>query len=251
MKLNINKKISAVIITKNEEVNIERCLKSIQWVDEIIIADSGSTDKTLEICQNHNCRIIETEWLGFGRTRILAVNAASHDWILSIDADEEVTDCLQNKIKNILTNPDYNGYRIKRSSYYLGKLIRFCGWNHDYQLRLFNRNFGNYNKNIVHESVLFKGEIGKIDQPLLHYTYPTIQSHILRMDNYSDLGAEQARLRGKTTTVCGAVVRGFLKFFKMYILQLGLLDGKIGFLLSYNSAFGVYLKYLKLWEKSR
>ena len=246
-----NQKISAVIITKNEEANIERCLKSIQWVDEIIIVDSGSTDKTLEICKNHNCRIIETEWLGFGRTKILAVNTATYNWILSIDADEQVTDPLKKEIQNILVNPVYNGFRIKRNSFYLGKLIRFCGWNHDYQLRLFNRNFGNYNKKIVHESVKLTGEVGKIDQPLLHYTYPTIQSHILRMNKYSELGAEQALIKGKSTNLFGAVVRGLLKFIKMYLLQLGFLDGKIGFLLSYNSSFGVYLKYLKLWEKTR
>ncbi len=243
--------LSVTIITLNEEKNIERCLKSVLWADEILIVDSGSTDKTLEICKKYNCKIIQTEWLGFGPTKKLAVKFAAHDWILCIDADEQVTEELKQRIGQILANPQAVGYRIKRKSFYLGKMINHCGWDRDFPLELFNRQFGNFNDKLVHEFVVLSGEVKKIKQPLLHYTYPSIASHIKKMDKYSQLGAESAAQKGKSATISGAIIRGIIKFIKMYFLQLGFLDGKIGFVLCYNSAFGTYLKYLKLWEKNR
>ncbi|MCU0645391.1 MAG: glycosyltransferase family 2 protein [bacterium] len=244
-------KLSVTIITKNEEHNIERCLKSVQWADEIVVVDDGSTDRTPEICQQFTPKVIHSDWLGFGLLKQLAVNSAIHDWIFSIDSDEEVSEPLKEKIMTILENPQLNGFRIKRESFYLGKKIRHCGWERDYQLRLFNRKFGNFNDKPVHESVSISGEVGKIEEPLYHYTYPTVQSHIEKMNRYSDLGLELLVNRQKRASIGGAVMRGLAKFFKMYILQRGFLDGKIGFVLCYNSAFGVYLKYLKLWEKNR
>jgi len=243
--------ISVVIITKDEEKNIERCLKSVLWTDEIVVVDNGSTDSTPEICRKYHCRIIESEWLGFGPLKQLAVNSAVHDWIFSIDSDEEVSEALKNKILNILKNPQLNGYRIKRESFYLGKKIRYCGWDRDYQLRLFNRKFGNFNDRVVHESVSITGEVGRIEEPISHYTYPTIHSHIDKMDRYTELGLDSLIEKGKSSSIFSAVLRGIVKFIKMYFFQRGFLDGKIGFVLCYNSAFGVYLKYLKIWEKNR
>jgi len=243
--------ISVVIITKNEEPVIERCLQSVQWADEIVVVDNGSTDQTPQICRQYGCKVVESEWLGFGLTKQLAVNSATHNWIFSIDSDEVMSEELKDRILKILTEPDQKGYRIKRISYYLGKRIKHCGWDRDYQLRLFNRNFGNFNDRIVHESVHIASDVGKIEEPLFHYTYPTIRSHIAKMNRYSELGAEQLFRKGKSASLGGAVIRGAVKFLKMYLLQRGFLDGRIGFLLSWNSALGVYLKYVKLWEKSR
>ena len=143
-------KVTAAIITKNEENNIERCLKSLDWVDEILVLDSGSTDKTLEICAKYKTKIVETEWLGFGRTKKAAVETASNNWVLSIDADEEVSKELQIRIKEILKQPIMNGYKIKRHSYFLGKRIKYCGWSSDYPVRLFDRTKGNFNNREVH-----------------------------------------------------------------------------------------------------
>ena len=243
--------LSVTIITLNEEKNIERCLKSVAWADEIVVVDSGSSDDTINICQRFGCKIIQTTWLGYGPTKKQAVESATNDWILSIDADEEVTDELRVKIRTILENPHSQGYRIKRKSFYLGQVVQHCGWDRDYPLRLFNRRYGNFNDKQIHESVEITGQISQIEEPLLHYTYPTLSSHILRLDKYSELGAAAAFQKGKTVSIIGAVMRGLLKFIKMYFLQLGFLDGKIGFVLAYNSAFGVYLKYIKLWEKNR
>lgn len=244
-------KLSVTIITKNEEKNIKRCLDSVSWADEIVVVDSGSTDRTLEICRQQNCRIIETKWLGFGPTKKLAVDSASFQWIFSIDADEEMTSQLRDRVKTILQNPDADGYRIKRDSFYLDRIIKHCGWDRDYPLRLFNKNRGNFNDKIIHESVRINGTVNRIKEPLRHYTYPSFESHIQRMNRYSSLGAEKAQKDGKKATMVGAIFRGSFKFLKMYFLQRGFLDGKLGFILSWNSAFGVYLKYLKLWEMNR
>ncbi len=244
-------KLSVTIITKNEEHNIKRCLKSVQWADEIVVVDDGSTDRTPEICQQYTSKVIHSDWLGFGPLKQLAVNSATNDWIFSIDSDEEVSEALRLKIQSILKNPEHDGYRIKRISFYLGMRIRFCGWQRDYPLRLFHRKHGNFNDKVVHESVRITGEVGKIEAPILHYTYPTVQSHVERMNRYSELGLEKLVTSKKTSSIAGAVVRGIAKFIKMYVLQLGFFDGRVGFVLCYNSAFGVYLKYMKLWEKQR
>lgn len=242
-------KFSAVIITKNEEKNIERCLKSVQWADEIVVVDSGSTDRTLEICREYGCSALYTEWMGFGRTKKFAVDSANFDWIFSIDADEVVTLELKDKIITILSNqPKYAGYRVKRKSFYLNKLIEYSGWHHDYPLRLFNRKFGNYNDKIVHESVDINGEVGKIEEHLLHYTYPNLSSHIQKIDQYTSLGAQQLFQKEKKSSISKAILRGNMKFFKMYFLQTGFLDGKEGLILAFISSFGIILKYLKLRE---
>ena len=242
-------KLSAVIITLNEEDNIERCLRSLDWVDEIVVVDSGSTDRTVELCKAHGARVIKTEWQGFGPTKHFAVEQATYDWILSIDADEQVTPELQEKIKSLLQKPDpRTAFRIKRRSFYLGRPIRYSGWQKDFPLRLFNRKFGNFNDKSVHESVVFDGRVEYIGEVLNHYTYPTISSHILKMDRYTNLSAQE---QTGGATIASALFKAGFKFFKMYLLKLGILDGKTGFLLCFNSSFGIYLKYIKRWEKKR
>jgi glycosyltransferase involved in cell wall biosynthesis len=242
-------KLSAVIITLNEEKNIERCLKSLTWADEILVVDSGSTDRTLEICKRYGAKVVQTEWRGFGRTKQFAVEQAGHEWILSIDADEEVTTALRERIRNILQHPDPAiAYRIKRQAFYLGKAVKYSGWQNDFPLRLFNRKNGNFNDKPVHESVQFKGQVQRLYEPLNHYTYPTISSHIRKMDRYTNLSAAGSE---RKSTIGGSLVRALFRFFKMYIIKGGFLDGRIGFVLCFNSAFGIYLKYIKLWEKTR
>ena len=241
-------KISTVIITKNEEANIVRCLKSISWVDEIVVVDSYSQDNTVEICRKYNCKVIQNKWMGFGKNKKLAVEQASNSWILSIDADEEVTEALKLMIEKILEDPKFNGYNIKRTSFYLGKKIKYCGWNRDFPLRLFNKKFGNFNEKEVHESVKIIGEKRQIESPLFHYTYPTINSHIRKMNLYSELSAAELINKGKHYSILSSVIFGIAKFVNMYFIKLGILDGKVGFILCYNSAFGIYLKYVKTWR---
>ena len=244
-------KLSVCIITKNEEDNIGRCLDSIKWADEILVMDTGSDDLTVQICQEYSCKIVEIPWRGFGPSKKALTDMTSNNWVLSVDADEVISDELTVRIKDILSQPDLAGYRIKRRSYYLGELINHCGWNRDYPLRLFNKKHGTFNEKEVHESVQLDGKIARIQEPILHFTYPTLHSHIRKMAFYAELSAGRKLREGKGSGIVRAVVLGVLKFIKMYFLQLGFLDGEIGFLLCFNSAYGVYLKYMILWEKTR
>ena len=238
-------KLSAVIITKNEESNIKRCLESLEFADEILVVDSGSTDRTIDICKDFNCKVIITDWKGFGLTKKYAVDNASFDWILSIDADEVVSMELKTEIGILLESPPDKAFGIKRKSYYLGNPINYCGWDKDYPLRLFNRKYGNFNDKIVHESVIVKCKREKIEAPLFHYTYPTIESHINKINRYSDLSAEELIKKNKHYSVISSVFFGINKFLKMYLLKRGFLDGMPGLILCINSAYGVYLKYIK------
>ncbi|MBI9072008.1 MAG: glycosyltransferase family 2 protein [Melioribacteraceae bacterium] len=245
------KNLSAVIITKNEETNIGRCLESIKdLVSEIVIVDSNSTDKTIEICKSYGCNISQIEWKGFGLAKKFAVDSASSDWVFSIDADEEVTPELAREIEVVMGNPKYNIYKIKRNSFFLGKKIKHCGWDNDYPKRLFNRKFGNFNYAIVHETIIINGERGTIEAPLNHFSYPTIKLHMEKMNLYSELGAEEYFNEGRKTTLISALLNGLFKFIKMYFIKLGFLDGVHGFILSVNSAYGIFLKYIKLWDKT-
>lgn len=247
----MSEKLSVVIITKNEERNIRRCLESVRWADEIVVMDSGSTDETLSICREYGCRVVETEWFGFGRTKQLAVKKASNDWILSIDADEVVSPGLAERIREILSEKiEKCGFKIKEITFYIGKRIKHSGWNREYHLRLFNRKYGSYNSRDVHESVEIRGETGRIEEEIMHYSYHTISDHLRKIDNYTTLGAEQLFDQGKKSSVFKAILRAKFRFIKMYFIHMGFLDGKEGLILAFNSAFYVYLKYIKLWEKN-
>jgi glycosyltransferase involved in cell wall biosynthesis len=242
-------KLSVAIITKNEEKNIGRCLESVKWADEIVVVDSGSTDSTMEICKKYHCKIFQSPWLGFSRTKQIAVDYCTNEWVLVIDADEEITPNLKVKILDTIKSPGFSGYRIKRRSFYLGQLIQHCGWNKDYPLRLFEKAKGKFDNKIVHESIeMSYGKTGTIEEVMLHYTYPDLHSHLSKIDAYTSLGAAELFEQGESSSISKAVMRGIFKFIKMYFLQLGLFDGKTGFVLCINSAYGVCLKYLKLWE---
>ncbi len=248
----VMEKISVTIITKNEENNIARCLKSVNWADEIVIVDSGSVDNTLEICKTFKCSIHSIKWLGFGKTKQFAVDQTSHEWVFSIDADEEVTPELKASIQKVLKdNPSLSGFRIHRRSFYVDKWIKHSGWDKDAPLRLFRKSRGGFNSKEVHESIEVKGKIDKLNGIMLHYTYPTVSSHVEKLDRYSELNVTKQYRAGKSYSVGKAVSRGLAKFIKMYCIQKGFLDGQTGFVLALNSAFGVYLKYIKLWEKAK
>ncbi|RKY50912.1 MAG: glycosyltransferase family 2 protein [Candidatus Neomarinimicrobiota bacterium] len=244
--------LSAALIVKNEEKNIRRCLESIRWIRDIVVYDSGSTDKTPDICRAYGCRLFEGEWLGFGPAKQFAVSQTLHDWVLVIDADEEVSPELKEEILAVIENPVFDGYRIRRLSYYLGRLIRHSGWNRDDTLRLFHKERGHFNDKQVHESVqILSGSIGKIESPLYHYTYPDINTHLRKISHYTDLAAESAVRQGKRSVLFLAFIKADFKFFKMYFLQAGFLDGWEGLILASVSAFGVFLKYVKISRLSR
>ncbi len=243
--------ISAVIITKNEARNIAKCLDSLSFANEIVVLDTGSEDDTLDICRKRGCKVFCTTWEGFGKAKKKAVELASNDWILSIDADEVLSSELQEEIRALADLGFTNrAFRLKRRSFYLGRMIRFCGWQKDAPLRLFNRLHGTFNEKEVHESVITPVPKIVLLNYMLHYTYPTLESHFSKMRLYGELGAKTERGRGKISDPVSPYLRAGLKFVKMYFIKLGFLDGYHGFLLCKNSAWGIWYKYHLLWKQS-
>jgi glycosyltransferase involved in cell wall biosynthesis len=248
----MRRKISAAIITKDEEKNIERCLKSLGWVDEIVVVDSGSTDRTLEICEGYRCRVIQSEWLGFGPTKQLAVDSVSNDWVLSIDADEEVTPELAEEIREIISQDDIKeAYKIRWLSMYLGKWIKHSGWNKQYKPKLFNRTKGRFTDALAHETVRIDGEVGRLKHPLRHYTYPDLATVKSKLKSQAEWGAQVLDQKGRRPSRLDAYTHSIWAFLRTYVFSAGFLDGTVGFILAKNRAYGVYLKYLKHWERHR
>ena len=244
----MRQKLSVTIITKNEEAAIVACLESIAWADEIIVVDSGSTDKTIEICKAHGAKAhIANEWPGFGPQKNLALSLASHDWVLSIDADERVSSNLRDEIQQVLSlNLQNTAFRIPRSSSYCGQFMHHSGWFPDYVLRLFPRLTAKFSDDIVHEHVIFNGEVRTLKNPILHISYTNLEEVLDKTNRYSSDGAQMFAERGKKSSLSKAVLHGLWTFFRTYVLRLGFLDGRMGFVLAVSNAETTYYRYLKL-----
>jgi len=244
--------ISVVMIVKDEASIIESCLSTVSWADEIVVLDTGSSDNTPKICRDIGVRVYHSEkWEGFGKARQHAVSLASHDWIFSLDADEFVSPQLQEEIKQLrMDGFKFDAYRLIVKSYYLGKRINYCGWQNESHVTLFNRQKGNFNSALVHESVKIQGRVGKLKGVLHHHTYPTKEVHIDKMIRYGNLGAQKLRMLGKKSSPLKALSRATFTFLKMYVLKGGFLDGKNGFNLCKTTAWGTWYKYHQLWRLS-
>ncbi len=239
--------LSVVIITKNEEANLPRCLASVSWANEIIVVDSGSTDDTREIAWEAGATVHEIEWRGFGPTKAFGVTKAINDWVLSLDADEEVSPALAEQIKEMLaTGTNYHGFDMPRRTRFLGRWISHCGWYPDRILRLFKRGHGGIDDAQVHESVVVDGAIGHFDGDLLHHSYPTVEHYFSKSNRYTTLGAAEAFRKGKKAGLGSIVLRPLASFISHYIVRQGFRDGLEGFLISVFSAIAVMTKYAKL-----
>ena len=241
-------KLSVTIITKNEEAAIAVCLASVAWADEVVVVDSGSTDKTVDICKAHGAIVHSTtQWPGFGPQKNIALNLASHDWVLSIDADERVSAALRAEIEQaLIININNVAYQIPRSSSYCGQIMRHSGWWPDYVLRLFPKSLGQFSDDIVHEHVIFKGEIQTLKNPLLHISYISLEEVLDKTNRYSSDGATKLAARDKTASLSSAILHGIWAFLRTYFLRLGFLDGRMGFILAVSNAETTYYRYLKL-----
>lgn len=240
------KRVSAVIITRDEESNIGRCIKSVKWANEIIILDSGSVDKTKEIAQDLGAIVYDIEWRGYGHSKRAAVERASGDWILSLDADEEITPELAEEIKNAIENDNFSGFYIPRLTNFLGRWIRHSGWYPDYVLRLFKKDSGNFTEALVHEKVLVGGACSRLRNHMLHYSYPDISTYFKKLDMYSSLSARELLKKGKNFRIASFLIKPIAAFYKHFIFKAGFLDGLEGFLIAILSAFGVITKLIKL-----
>lgn len=231
--------ISAVLIVKNESQNISDCLACLAWADEIIVLDTGSEDNTVEIAEKAGAKVFRQEhWEGFGKAKQKAVELASKRWILSIDADERLSEELQKELIE-LRERDFEdkAWHIRRRSYYLGKPIRYCGWQNDAPLRLFDRTRGGFNDKAVHEGIKVSQQKVTCKNLMHHLTYPTLESHFKKIRLYANLAGNEK------DAAFFAFLRALHKFIKMYIFNLGFLDGYHGFLLCKNSARGTWYKY--------
>jgi glycosyltransferase involved in cell wall biosynthesis len=239
--------LSVIIITLNEADNIRDCLQSVSWADEIIVVDAGSEDETVSICRQFTDKVfIHKEWRGFGPQKNLALEHASGEWVLSIDADERISGELKTEIENALSSPSADAYSIPRQSYYLGRRMRHGGWWPDYVVRLFRRPHGRFSDDVIHERVLFDGNARQLKNPLEHYSFRTLEQVLDKINRYSSEGAWQARKKGRPGGLARAVLKGFWAFFRCYILRAGFLDGQEGFIAAVSNAEGTYYRYLKL-----
>ncbi len=239
--------ISATIVARNEAANLTRALRSLDCADEFVVVDSGSTDETPAIAASLGARVINQPWMGYAAQKNFATSCAQHDWILSLDADEELDAAAQAAIRRWkASEPVADGYRFARRARYLGRWIFHSGWYPDYKVRLFNRRLAAWEGKYVHESVKVKGRVGTMPGEILHYTCDTLEEHAERIELYTDLAAKEMLERGDTA---GFLRRGFDPFWVFlhtYFLRLGVLDGHQGFLIATMAARYVRRKYAKL-----
>jgi glycosyltransferase involved in cell wall biosynthesis len=251
-------KLSIIIITCNEEANLPRTLESVSSLvrdgkGEIVVIDSGSTDRTIEIAQSHAAKVFVETWKGYAGQKNAAIEKAAGEWILSLDADEEVEPALAEEIDGVIQANSCSGFWMPRKNFFLGRWIRHGGYWPDRKLRLFRRGTAAFEDRLVHEDAkLTSGVAGRLKHALIHHSYPTLSDYIDHMNRYSSLGAETARAKGhRGFNVIDIVVRPFLTLVYNYFFRLGFLDGREGLLLHLYHTVYVSWKYAKAWELGR
>jgi len=244
--------VTVTIITRNERANIAACLASVAWADERLVVDSGSTDDTVAQAKAAGARVLVRDWPGYGEQKNFAAQQASHDWILSVDADERVTSDLAAEIHTCLAAaPTQSGFRMPRVTWHLGRWIRTTDWYPDYQLRLYDRRRARWKTRLVHESVTADGPVGQLTHELQHLAYRDIDHHLDTMNRYTTLAARQMHADGRRAGAFDLVAHPFAAFLRNYVLRQGWRDGRVGFVISKMNAQYVFLKFAKLWALQR
>jgi glycosyltransferase involved in cell wall biosynthesis len=241
--------VSVVIITKNEAKNIAGALESVSWANDVVVVDSGSTDETVEIARRYTDRVSTRAWEGYGAQKNYATGLATHDWVLSLDADERVSPELAAEIRKVMQGrPTMQGYRIPRTTRYLGRWMRSTDWYPDYQLRLYDRRVGLWNARYVHESVTVDGKVGTLRSELRHYAYDGMPDHLSTINHYTTLAARQMAAEHRRAGWTDLFVHPPLVFLRNYVLRKGFQDGAPGLIVSVMNSYYVFLKFAKLWE---
>ncbi|HUX65259.1 glycosyltransferase family 2 protein [Sulfuricella sp.] len=243
--------LSVVIIALNAASQIEACLKSAVFADEIVVVDSGSRDDTREIALKYNARVLHQDWLGFGRQKQFAVEQASHDWVLCLDADERVSDPLRASIVKALQAPRFQAYRMPRCNRFMGRWLRHGEGYPDWSLRLFDRRVANWSEDEVHEKVLTASTVGSLQGDLLHESQESLAAYLEKQNRYTSLQAEELGRRGKQASFGRLVASPLLRFVKFYFLRLGFLDGIPGLVHISIGCFNSFVKYAKLHELNK
>ena len=244
-------RLSAIIIAKNEARHIGDCLDALAFCDERIVVDGDSDDGTPEIARAKGARVATAAWQGFGAQKNFALSLAGGDWVLSIDADERVSEALAQAIADAIGRQGVDGYEMPRRSSFLGREMRHSGWSPDYVLRLFRRDRARFSDDLVHERVICDGPVGRLAAPLLHYPVDRFEDAVGRMDRYSTAGAEMFAAAGRRVSFSSGIAHGLWSFLRTYVWRCGFLDGREGFLLAVANAEGTYYRYMKAWLKAR
>jgi glycosyltransferase involved in cell wall biosynthesis len=245
-------RVSVTIITKNEAADLADALASVAWADEIVVVDSDSEDDTVAIARRFTDRVVVREWPGYIAQKNYAASIATHDWILSLDADERVTPELAAEIQQRVATPSREAaFRIPRVTWHLGRWIRSTDWYPDFQLRLYDRRAAEWTGRHVHEAVAVRGAVGELRGELQHYAYRDIADHLETIDRYTTLAARQMHEAGRRAGIVDLAVHPPLAFLRNYIARGGFRDGATGFIISRMNAYYVFLKFAKLWELQR
>lgn len=245
-------RLSVVVITRNEQLNIESCLRSVDFADEVVVVDNTSSDSTADLARQWGAKVVVTQdWPGFGPQKNRALDLATGDWVLSLDADERVTPELRQEILAVIAKADApDCYSIPRSSWFCGRFIRHSGWTPDYVDRLFKRGSARFSDDLVHEKLVHRGQAQPLKNALLHYSHRSFSDVLTKIDRYSTASAQQAWGRGKRSSVWGAVGHGLWAFVRTYVFKAGFLDGGHGVALAIANAEGSYYRHIKLWQLS-
>lgn len=238
-------KLSVIIITKNEAENIKRCLQSVAFADEIIVVDSGSTDETQAICESFNVKFHSMDWPGYGEQKNRALLLASGQWVLSIDADEELSMPLQETIKTVIKNDKFDAYSIKVQLIFNNKVIKHAVGS-DRHIRLFQRQKAKFKTSDLHESISVEGKVGQLTAPMYHYSFRNIDTLIDKMNRYTSISAAEKFKAGNQSGCLRASFSSLWIFIRLYLLQGGFLDGKEGLVLAASFAHGAFYRYMKL-----
>jgi glycosyltransferase involved in cell wall biosynthesis len=243
--------LSVILITRNEEANLADCLASLEGIaQQIVVVDTSSTDKTLEIAQKYGALIsTPADWPGFGPQKNRALDLATGDWVLSLDADERLSPALRSEILTAMHHPaQIDCFAIPRLSWYCGRFIRHSGWNPDFVDRLFKRGTARFSNDLVHERLLPNGLVAKLQNPMLHFSFMNFSQVLQKIDRYSTASAEQAYNKGIRSNPLKALLHGFWAFIRTYLIRAGFLDGYQGLALALSNAEGSYYRYIKIWH---
>jgi glycosyltransferase involved in cell wall biosynthesis len=239
-------KITATIITRDEERNIARAIESLRCCDEILIVDSGSTDRTTELAEKLGARVVEAGWRGYAGQKNWAAEQAANDWILSLDADEALSEALEAEIWNLKkTGPRFDAYTMPRLARYLGRWVLHSGWYPDRKIRLYDRGKARWVGDFVHESVMSEGRVGHLEANILHFTCESLAENVKTMDRYTTLAAQELAARRVKVPLWRVMAAPVWTFVKTYVVERGFLDGFEGLVISYMAAFYTFLKYAK------
>jgi len=248
----MKKKVSVVIVTKNEESNISECIKSVFWADEIIVVDSGSKDRTCDISRKLGADVIERDWIGYADQKNFAINQTKNNWVLSLDADEIISEELRKILYSILEKDSiYKGYKFPRKNIFFGKWMRYGDLWPDYQIRLFDKGKSFFNDRYVHESVQVNGEICQLNEPIIHHSYENVSEFFQRQKDYALLSAKESLKKEISLNRTDIFFRPFWRFFRSYIIKSGWKDGIEGFIVSAGLAWYVFMRFAIILEFKR